>query len=224
MRDLLPRLMPARYSGSRLVSGKRERSIDTRPFLRWLASLSRPLARWVLALGFVAVPLRTTAWAVFDIFVKIDGIEGESTDSKHKGEIEAISVSYGASQSGTLSGGGGGGTGKVNIEDVRFVKRVDKASPKLFTATAAGDHFPTATFTFARAGGDKQPYLELKLSDVLVGSIAGGGEASGELAVPTEMISLRFSKIEWKYTVIGTDGKASGNVSGGWDLQNNKKL
>ena len=33
----------------------------------------------------------------FDTFVKIDGIEGESTDSKHSGWIEAIAFSTGAS-------------------------------------------------------------------------------------------------------------------------------
>ena len=67
-----------------------------------------------------------------DYFLKIDGIEGESEDDKHKGEIEILSFSFGASNAGSMSYGGGGGTGKVAMQDFNFTKRHDKASPKLF--------------------------------------------------------------------------------------------
>ena len=43
-----------------------------------------------------------------DYFLKIDGIEGESADHKHKGEIDIMSYSMGATQTGTFSMGGGG--------------------------------------------------------------------------------------------------------------------
>ncbi len=49
--------------------------------------------------------------AAVDYFLKIDGIEGESNDHKHKGEIEILSWSMGATQSGTHAFGGGGGAG-----------------------------------------------------------------------------------------------------------------
>jgi type VI secretion system secreted protein Hcp len=38
--------------------------------------------------------------AAADYFLKIDGIEGESNDSKHKAEIEIGSFSFGATQKG----------------------------------------------------------------------------------------------------------------------------
>ena len=44
-----------------------------------------------------------------DMFLKLEGIPGESLDSKHSGEIEILSYSWGASQMGTFAGGGGGG-------------------------------------------------------------------------------------------------------------------
>jgi len=50
--------------------------------------------------------------AVVDYFLKIDGIDGESQDSKHKGDIELESFSWGATQAGTSSYGGGMGAGK----------------------------------------------------------------------------------------------------------------
>ena len=44
-----------------------------------------------------------------DIFAKIGDIKGESADSKHKGEIDILSFSWGVTNSGTIGGGGGGG-------------------------------------------------------------------------------------------------------------------
>ena len=44
-----------------------------------------------------------------DYFLKIDGIVGESKDSKHRGEIDLMSWSWGASQTGSSSAGGGEG-------------------------------------------------------------------------------------------------------------------
>ena len=35
----------------------------------------------------------------FDAFLKIDGVDGETSDSKHKGEMEILSYSWGVSQS-----------------------------------------------------------------------------------------------------------------------------
>ena len=44
-----------------------------------------------------------------DVYLQIDGIKGESTDSKHKDEIDMSSFSWGATQVGAHSAGGGGG-------------------------------------------------------------------------------------------------------------------
>jgi type VI secretion system secreted protein Hcp len=72
----------------------------------------------------------------FDAFLKLAGIKGESLDSKHKDEIEVLSFSFGISNK--VSPTGGGGAGKATIEDFRFVKNVDTASPDLFDATCSG--------------------------------------------------------------------------------------
>ena len=48
----------------------------------------------------------------FDCFLKLEGIEGESLDQNHKGEIELLSINWGATQSGTSGYGGGSGGGR----------------------------------------------------------------------------------------------------------------
>ena len=74
----------------------------------------------------------------FDAFLKIDGIDGESTDDAPEGEIEVFSFSWGVTQTGTTGGGGGSGAGKASSKDIPFTQRTSKASPLLFKACATG--------------------------------------------------------------------------------------
>ena len=60
----------------------------------------------------------------FDAFLKIEGIEGESTDKTHPGEIEIGSYSWGVEQPGSV-GGGGGGTGRVVAQDFHFTTKLN---------------------------------------------------------------------------------------------------
>src|SRR5215210_8773554 len=104
-----------------------------------------------------------------DYFLKIDGVAGESKDSKHKDEIELEAFSWGASQA-TAPAGGGGAAGKVSMQDFHFVMRTNKASPKLFLACASGQHVKSAVLTARKAGKGQQEYLVYKFTDLLVWS------------------------------------------------------
>jgi type VI secretion system secreted protein Hcp len=105
-----------------------------------------------------------------DYFLKIDTIEGESQDSKHKGEIDIDSWSWGATQTGAHAAGGGGGAGKVAMQDFHFTMKVNKASPKLMLACANGQHIPKAVLTCRKAGKEQQEYMKVTMSDLLVSS------------------------------------------------------
>ena len=63
-----------------------------------------------------------------DIFLKVDGIQGEARDRTHANEIDVLSFTWGASNPGSGSSGGGG-AGKVQFQTLNVVKRIDKASP-----------------------------------------------------------------------------------------------
>lgn len=132
----------------------------------------------------------------FDAFLKIDGIDGESSNVKHKGEIEVLSFSWNIKQTLVTDGGGGGGAGKAQVSDFSIVKHVDKASPQLTVAVCSGEHFRDALFTIeepkgARGGG--AAFMKIKLSDVLISSFQTAGGASD---VPMDQVSLNFAKIE----------------------------
>jgi type VI secretion system secreted protein Hcp len=162
----------------------------------------------------------------FDAFMKIENVPGESGDDKHQEWIEVLSYSCGIDQprSQSASSHGSLSAERAEFAPLVFIKALDKASPKLALACASGEPLPMATLEICRAGGDKQPYMEYKLTDVIVSSIRPGGHGGGE-NIPLEEVSLTYGKIEWKYTQLKVaGGKPSGNVAAGWDLKNNKKV
>lgn len=157
-----------------------------------------------------------------DYFLKIEGIEGESTDSKHKNEIELMSWSWGETNSGSHAIGRGGGAGKVSMQDFNFVMSVNKSTPKLMLACATGQHIKSATLTARKAGGEQQEYLTITFSDILVSSYQTGG-SSGDI-IPTDQISLNFSKIEYAYKPQKPDGTMDAPIKVGYDIKANKKI
>lgn len=163
----------------------------------------------------------TVSAAAADYFLKIDTIEGESTDQGHVGEIDVDSWSWGETNMGTGGHGGGGGAGKVVMQDFHFTMKTSKASPKLMLAAATGQHIKEAKLTVRKAGTERVEYIKIKLTDVMVTSyqIAGTGDN-----VPTDQISLNFTKIEFEYIPVSPDGQAEAPVKAGYDLAKAKKI
>lgn len=158
-----------------------------------------------------------------DIFLKVDGIPGESVDDKHKGEIDVHSWSWGLSQSGTHASavGMGGGAGKVNHQDITFTKQVDKSSSKLMLACCTGQHIKQADLAVRKAGGKQQEYLKIKFENVLVSSYQTGSAGDD---VVTESISLNFAKVKIEYFAQDEKGNMKASGDAGYDFAANKKL
>jgi type VI secretion system secreted protein Hcp len=157
-----------------------------------------------------------------DYFLKLEGIKGESKDSKHKDEIDLMSFSWGATQSGTASFGGGGGAGKVQFQDFHFVMRMNKASPLLLQSVATGKHIKEASLVARKAGGTQQEYLKIKFTDVLISSYQSGGSQGGD-DIPVEQISLNFAKINVEYADQKEDGSLNPATVASYDLKQNIK-
>lgn len=161
--------------------------------------------------------------AVVDYYLKLDGIDGESTDDKHKGEIDIESFSFGVTQTGRHSAQGGGGAGKASFQDMHFVAKISKASPKIMLACATGQHIKSAILVSRKAGGNQEEYLKVTMSDVLVSSFQSGGAGHSEV-VPTDQFSVNFAKVEMEYKEQKADGTLGGAVKTGYDLKANKKV
>ena len=159
-----------------------------------------------------------------DAFLKLDGIDGESTDSAHQGEIDVLSWSWGASATGSFGMGGGGASGKASFADMSIAKLYDKASPNLMKKLADGTHISEATLFARKAGGSSAiEFLKIKLKDVIITSVSLGGSGGDDRYV--ENVSLAFAEFEVAYQAQKNDGsKDGGEVKAGWNIQQNKSV
>ena len=155
---------------------------------------------WLIPLVFTILIASSfgNAFAMFDSFLKIDGVEGESTDDKHKGQIEIDSFSWGVSNAGSMATGGG--TGKASFSDFTITKTVD--------------------LSMRKAGGTQMDYYVIHLEDVLVSSYSTSG---GSSEAPMESISFNYQKIEFQYIPTNADGTAAAAVKASWNLKENTR-
>jgi len=142
-----------------------------------------------------------------DYFLKLDGIDGESQDEKHKNWIQLLSWSWGASQTSSVSGTGGSGAGRADLQPISIVTHLDKATPKLYKSLLGGTHITKGNIECVKAGADGKPYLKIDLKEVFVSTLSTGGSMGEEIP----MVNLTFTYNEIKVDYYQQDEK--GNVA-----------
>ncbi|MGH9590229.1 MAG: Hcp family type VI secretion system effector [Terracidiphilus sp.] len=157
-----------------------------------------------------------------DYFLKLDGIDGESQDDKHKNWIQLLSWSWGGSQTSSVSGTGGSGAGKVNLQDISITTHLDKATPKLFKSMCTGTHTPTGHIECVKAGADSKPYLKIDLKEVFVSSLQTGGSSGEE--VPIVSLSFTYNEIKIDYYQQDEKGNVASTGATGWNVKQNKSV
>jgi len=125
--------------------------------------------------------------AIVDYFLKIEGIPGDSTDDKHRNEIDVLSFGFEVSR--REKGG------RPRVEDFRFVKTVDTATPLLFDAACQGESIRSAVMTGRKAGKGQQEFMRFTFEDVIVSSVQPTGTAGSD-ALPMEQVTLDFRSVE----------------------------
>jgi len=127
------------------------------------------------------------------IFVKIAGIDGESTQKGHEGEIVAFNFSETFRQSASSATGVAGG--KFTPGPVVFSKVQGKASIGLLRFCAKGQHIPTVIITAYRqaADGKTSAFYKITLKEVLVSGI--NEKSSGDTLV--DEIQLVYDSGRW---------------------------
>jgi type VI secretion system secreted protein Hcp len=157
-----------------------------------------------------------------DMFIKIGDLKGEAQDQKNKGEIDVISWSWGATNSGSAHIGSGAGSGKVNVQDLSFTKWMDKSSPGLLLACCNGKHFPQACLTIRKAGEKPVEYCKIKLTDVLISSVSTGASGGDDRII--EHVGLNFGKVQLDYTPQNEKGQPDTAIPMGWDIGANANV
>jgi type VI secretion system secreted protein Hcp len=161
-----------------------------------------------------------------NLFLKLDGIEGQSSVEGFAKEIEVYSFSQGISQQVTAGPSNAVRTeGRPHHQDFTIVKKLDEASPKLMEFCNAGEDVKTATFTFAQADGQTKklaPLWIVTMTKALITNVSQSGSSGG--GIPMETLSLNYATIKWEFKAQNEDAEKKGTAATGWDLAANKPL
>jgi type VI secretion system secreted protein Hcp len=158
-----------------------------------------------------------------DMYLKIEGIDGESTDDKHSKWIEVLSFSHGLSQpvSGASATGGRTG-GRADFSHLSIAKVIDNATPDLSIKCAKGTHIPEIKLDMCLATDEKHVFGTYILKNCIVSSVSIGG-SSGEGMKPVENVSFAYGSFKWEYTPIDSTGKGGTKIDRTWNLETNKQ-
>jgi len=167
----------------------------------------------LIGAGVVATGLLTcsTAMAATDMFLKIDGVQGESQDAKHKGEIDVLAWSWGEStgmartRRGTLP--------IACIQDLSLTKFIDSSTPGLIMDGMLGQVVPTAVLVVRKAGEGQQEYFRMTMRNVSVAAYNTGGSGEERL---TENVVLHFESMQGQYQQQKPDGTLGAPIV--WDI------
>jgi type VI secretion system Hcp family effector len=153
----------------------------------------KALKRLLCAMAVLAAVLVSTINSPAPVFMKFDGVDGEANAPGVTNAVELLSFSVGHSRSNS--------TASPVLKELVIVKTLDKSSPKLAEACAAGNHIPQGIITCRKAGGSTNDYYTITLQDCFITSysVSGGSGTGGGESLPTESISLNYTQIEWKY-------------------------
>ena len=88
-------------------------------------------------------------------------------------------------------------------------------------ACATGEHFKEATITVRKAGKGKQEFLIIKMTDIIITSVASGG-ASDEAAT-AESVAIQCAKVDLEYKPQKADGSLDAGLHFKYDIKGNKE-
>jgi type VI secretion system secreted protein Hcp len=157
-----------------------------------------------------------------EMFLKLDGVKGESLDEKHGEEIEINKWDWTTINHVKWDLNQGGQSTKVDVNAISIDKICDKASVILYQCCVTGKHIPTAKITCRKNDGDqKVEYLVVDLKDIIVSKVAWQGQGNDQSL--SETIELSFAEFKLNYSVQADAGTAAGATSFGFHIQKQQK-
>jgi type VI secretion system secreted protein Hcp len=141
-----------------------------------------------------------------DMFIRFDGVDGESQQKGMEKWIELSSFSMSSHTAGSTIVGGGSGVGKPSIDGVHFMTVAGRHTPAIAQKYFKGEHFPTVEVKFIKQTGadSAETYYHLKMQKVFVTSMQNG---KGEGSLGSEQMSLTAEIYEQEYWAQNADGK-----------------
>ena len=135
----------------------------------------------------LTIPLSLPAAAALDTFLKVPGAPGESTDKDHKGEIEILSWSWGATNLGKDG---------VLLAPFTWTQSLDSAFVPLFLGLVNDTEFDPVQLAVRRVGEKaSSDFFKMTFSDAHVLTLSSSGEGDSILVTG----SMSYSGIAMSY-------------------------
>ena len=153
-----------------------------------------------------------------EMFLKIDGIEGESLDRWHKGEIEIQQWNWNTSTPVQWERNQGGHSSGAKIDKINVTKVCDRASTTLYRYCVTGKHFKHARIICRKNDGEKKlEYLTIEMEDVMIGMVKWAG--NGDAQILGETIELSFAEFYLTYKTQKDTGDSEPGRNFGFNIQ-----
>ncbi|HYG34734.1 MAG TPA: type VI secretion system tube protein Hcp [Clostridia bacterium] len=166
--------------------------------------------RWQRGMMLLVVWLAVMpASASVSMFLKLAGVEGESSDTSHKGQIDILAWSWGMSNFTNSTRGS-----QADLQDLSIYKWLDKTSPRLWEAACKGRTLTNAVLTVSSPVTGQDLY-RIEMTGVQVRSVSTGG-SGGEDRL-TESVTLRFATYKMDYLQANPDGTTEKPIGVFWD-------
>lgn len=174
----------------------------------------------VLTIMTLIMSLTVPAYAVNlnkDIYLKLDGIEGESTDSKHIKWLDIISFEHSSSQS--VQTGIPDVSGRGVFDVFTIVHKVDKTTPKFQEACMKGTRISNAELNVCRViAGAQTVIYKVKFEGLKVVNARVYVEEYEDGTYATlEEVKFLTSKQTWTASTISIDNENGGNIEASYD-------
>ena len=160
----------------------------------------------------------------YQIFLRIDGVPGDSL--AHPGYIEILSFDWGISNSvAPALIHSGGGSGRAEALELSLSHMMDIASPYLMFRCAQGYNLMYAYLELWTVEEVPQKFYELRTDNVAISRV--GLSSSNEideqpLPGPVEEFGLYFGRVQWTYWPQEADGSMGSPISAVFDIEANK--
>ena len=142
--------------------------------------------------------------SIADMFLKVAGVTGETSDADMKGQIDIVSWSWGMET--PLDDFTGAPAGRAKVGEIRIVKRVDRASTTLMSYQTNNKVVDTATLSVRKTGKTALTYVTIDMKQVRVTSL----QVTSEGTELFERLSLRARALTVTYTPQGDTGAVGG--------------
>lgn len=150
-----------------------------------------------------------------EIFMLIDGIQGEVTETAHPGWSVVKSASWGHGEAPT------GSVVKVQFQRLAIIKLNDPTSAVLAQAAATGKAFKEVKLEMLKNVGDTKVVMNrVKLIGARVTNCQTSAQGEGSIP-PTDSISFSFDTINWINFKKDSSGHQAPGSAGCFDLKAN---